>query len=110
MTSSVLAVTVDCIGSLSALGRRHEESEAGVRDEESANTPAGKEDYRAGKAGESACFLGRTPITYVMFLIVIMDVTVNTFQVVGPLPVHRLHQSRKYHCRVSRPSLGSQVF
>lgn len=39
-------------GSLSALGRRHEELEAGVRDEESANTPAGKEDYGAGKASE----------------------------------------------------------
>ncbi|XP_042541409.1 microtubule-associated tumor suppressor candidate 2 isoform X4 [Dipodomys spectabilis] len=34
----------DCAGPLSALGRRYEESEAGVRDEESANTPAGKED------------------------------------------------------------------
>nr|XP_027784701.1 microtubule-associated tumor suppressor candidate 2 isoform X5 [Marmota flaviventris] len=35
----------DCTGPLSALGGRHEKPEAGVRDEESANTPAGKEDY-----------------------------------------------------------------
>uniref|UniRef100_A0A8C6WD37 Uncharacterized protein n=1 Tax=Nannospalax galili TaxID=1026970 RepID=A0A8C6WD37_NANGA len=49
----------DCAGSLSASGRRHEESEAGVRDEESANSPARKEDYRAGKAGGKEHYLGR---------------------------------------------------
>ncbi|CAO2630760.1 Microtubule-associated tumor suppressor candidate 2 homolog [Lemmus lemmus] len=41
----------DCIGSLSAPGRRHAEPEAGVGDEEPANPPAGEENYRAGEAG-----------------------------------------------------------
>lgn len=51
----------DHAGSLSALGRRHEEPEAGAGDEEPANTPAGEEDRRAGKAGESLRLPGKTP-------------------------------------------------
>lgn len=58
-SSSLLSVAADRAGSLSALGRRHEEPEAGIRNEESANSPAGKEDYGAGKAGESVSYLGR---------------------------------------------------
>jgi hypothetical protein len=46
LTNSLsFSLSVDCPGPLSALGRRYEESQAGVRHEKSANTPAGKEDY-----------------------------------------------------------------
>lgn len=54
-----LSALVDCIGSLSAPGRRHAEPEAGVGDEEPANPPAGEENYRVGEAGESLCLLQR---------------------------------------------------
>lgn len=42
--TALLSAPADCLGSLSALGRRHEESETGVGDEESTDTSAGKED------------------------------------------------------------------
>lgn len=48
-------------GSLSALGGRHEEPEAGAGDEEPANPPAGEEDRRAGEAGESRRLPGKAP-------------------------------------------------
>lgn len=77
--SFVFVVIVDCIGFLLVFGRRYEEFEVGVRDEELVNILVGKEDYRVGKVGESVCFFGRILIIYVMFFIVIMDVIVNIF-------------------------------
>lgn len=47
--TALLSAPADCLGSLSALGRRHEESETGVGDEESTDTSAGKEDSELEK-------------------------------------------------------------